>query len=63
MAEIKDVIWTAIDCFMKQFYFANSELQPPPRAVPTELQLPWLVARPAGHEEADGAHMPALYSP
>lgn len=61
VAEIKDVIWTAIDCFMKQFYFADPELQPPPRSVPTELRLPWLVAPPAERDNADGAHIPAAH--
>lgn len=47
---------------MEQTYYANPSLQPQRCDIPTELHLPWLVARPDKRpEDADGVYRPVLY--
>lgn len=63
LEEIKDIIWSAVNSFMEQTYYANPRLQPQRRDIPTELHLPWLVARPDERpEDANGVYIPAAQS-
>lgn len=56
MEEIKDVIWSAVNRYMEQMYYANPRVKLQRRDIPTELHLPWLVARPDKRpEDATGA--------